>query len=534
MSSFWKKLLLENRKLYPITDIKQTMKIKYTILLLLGLCFSCQEIDDINDMAPDRDDLITSGTELTATLEEGYIKWWQGIHAEEAVLALSVAGDTYGLSRGDYGTIELGTEPRVAYMNNGMQHSNYQKITELPWYNSLLAVAAANDVLRALLQGVTIDDGNAQDQSIRASAHLLRGLSWGYMGLLFYEGLLVTETTDLNTDFEYVSYEAMITAAVEELELAIEIAESIGNDFVHNYFNGILLNNQTFREVAHAYAARFLAQYPRTKAASENVDWEIVLYHAERGLQQDFAPRADGKDWQSYQKYVFAETGLGPFWARVDQRIVALFDTRQPASYPRTDPDGQIAQFQKQAQSDDARLASDFIFEENMNFAPENGTWHFSHYKHHRNQTEPTNFGDGISIGPMPVFKAADVQLLAAEAKFRLGAESQAIDILNSSARVARGNLPLLTSTVISEEIEAAIFYERTIELLGSAPLNTFFDRRRLFERIDSESLDFGQGLQIGTLAQLPVPHRELNATGRTPYTFGGANDPEGIVPTEL
>jgi hypothetical protein len=73
--------------------------------------------------------------------------------------------------------------------------------------------------------------------------------------------------------------------------------------------------------------------------------------------------------------------------------------------------------------------------------------------------------------------------------------------------------------------------YERAIELLSTAPMSLWFDRRRMGERVEYTNLDALGGLQVGTPAQLPVPARELDIRQAEVYSFGGADDPQGIVP---
>ncbi|MEL6944338.1 MAG: RagB/SusD family nutrient uptake outer membrane protein, partial [Bacteroidota bacterium] len=173
---------------------------------------------------------------------------------------------------------------------------------------------------------------------------------------------------------------------------------------------------------------------------------------------------------------------------------------------------------------------SDFLFEERINFDARKGEWHFSHYKHHRNSNDPSFEGDGWSFGKMPVFLTMDNELLKAEAALRLGEIPTVNTILNTSSRTNRGQLPRVQNAN-PEELEEVILYERAIELLGTAPFGLWLDRRRLSNRESSEEVSALGGLQIGTPAQLPVPAKELMARGDDFYTFGGENDPEGIVP---
>ncbi len=510
------------------------MKINFypLYILLLIITFSaCKELDTVNLNNPDRETVLTTGGDLIAALEGGYLSWWQGVHGDHPAVALSVAGDAYGMSWADFGAQRLGMEPRSAYNNRTTEENDYRKVAQEPWFGCLSAVATANDILAALDRGVSIDNNGPQDDGVRAAAYFLRGVSWGYLGLFFDQGLLVDENTDLEQSLAFIAYDQMIDAAVAELELGIETASPLGEDFVHNYFNEVRLNVAEFIQLSHAYAARFLAQWPRTPAEYEQVNWPAVLDHAEKGLDYNFAPEADGEAWQSYHKWVFAETGQGPFWARLDQRLVAAMDASQPSRYPESLAKGEAPLSKTEAQSNDQRLMTDFVYFPKNNFPADRGEWHYSHYKHNRNLTDPDFAGDGSSTGPMPAFRAADNELLRIEALLGVGQKSAAITALNAGTRKTRGQLSNLSAQAGEAEVKAAILYERAIELLSTAPAGIWLDRRRMMPREDYLEVTPLGGLQTGTPAQLPVPAEELRIQGEPPYNYGGANDPEGIRP---
>lgn len=498
-----------------------------SLLLLLG---ACKGLDTNNENNPDRDAVLSTGADLEVVLEGGYLTWWQGVHGAHPVIGLSVAADAYSMSWSDFGAQRMGAEPRTPYNNRATEDLDYRKIAEVPWAACLSAVSSANDVLNALDKGISIDNGGAQDKSLRAAAYFLRGVSWGYLGLIFDQTLLADEATDLEKDIPFSTYEAAIAAAVDELEAAIALAQPLGDDFVHRYFNGLNFDGVGFAQLSHAYAARFLAQWPRTAVESAGVDWTAVLVHAEAGLTINFAPLADGKFWKSYHQYVFAETGIGPFWARVDQRLIAALDPTQPARYPEVSALGEAPLSNPMASSSDARLASDFRFFATNNFPVDRGEWHFSHYKHNRNISDPGFAGDGATAGPMPAFLVADKELLRAEALLHLNRKAEALAVLNAGTRVTRGQLPPLNGSATVEAVERAILYERAIELLSTAPMSLWFDRRRTGTRQDFMNLDALGSLQTGTPAHLPVPANELRIHLLEPYNFGGPMDPEGIV----
>lgn len=502
--------------------------IKIFIIIFLFSFLACKEFATENLNNPDRDKILSNGGDLMPVLEGAYVVWWRGVHGEYPAIALSVAADAYALSSSDFGAQRFGLEPRIVYNNRSNEDPNYKQVVEAPWQGCLSAVSSANDVLAALKDSISIDNGGPQDQSIRAAAHFLRGVSWGYLGLIFDQALIATDTTDITKSIAFSTYQQMIAAAEGELNQAIEIADAVGTDFLHTYFNGVRLNADQFKRLCHAYAARFLAQMPRTEAENQMVDWAKVLAHTEKGLNFNFAPIADGKYWKSYQAYVFAETGQGPFWARVDQRLVAALDLSQPARYPETSK-GEPPLEKPVATSADARLKSDFIYLELNNFPADRGEWHFSHYKHNRNITDPTFAGNGSSSGAMPAFRQADNDLLKAEALLRLNKKSEAIVIINAGTRVTRGMLPPVSAGATDAVILKAILYERAIELLSTAPMCGWFDRRRIGKRLEYKRLDDLGGLQIGTPAQLPVPADEMHIRKEEPYNFGGERDPEGI-----
>jgi hypothetical protein len=509
------------------------MKIKlYGCVLLLLFSAACKDLDTINPNNPDRKTVLRSSADLAPVLQGAYLAWWQGVHNDHPVIALSIGADAYSMSWGNFGAQRFGEEPRSAYNNRSNEDPDYKQVVEAPWFGCLSAVSSANDVLAALQRGVSLDQGGPQDQSMKAAAHMLRGLSWGYLGLLFDQALIAKEETNVEQEIPFSTYQEMIIAAESELDTAIKLAQLAGVDFVHDYFNGVTLGANGFVRLCHAYAARFLAQAARTAEENDSAPWQRILAHAEQGIQENFAPLADGRFWSSYHKYVFAETGQGPFWARVDQRLIAALDSSQPSRYPEVFAQREAPLTNPRATSADARLASDFVFLPTNNFPTERGEWHFSHYKHNRNKTDPSFAGDGSSNGPMPAFRVADNELLRAEALLRLRRKAEAVAVINAGTRLSRGNLLPLSASAPDATVLRAIWYERAIELLSTAPMGLWFDRRRVGPRLDYRQLDDLGGLQIGTPAQLPVPADEMRIRMQEPYNFGGSKDPNGIVRT--
>ena len=488
---------------------------------------ACRDLDTENLNNPDRQRVLASGTDLLAIMSGGYVAWFQGIHQSHPAIALGVTADAFGVSWGNFAGRRMGEEPRRAYNNRQAEAADYKQFIEDPWFGALSAISTANDILLALDGGTTIDNGGDQDKMIRASAYMLRGISLGYLTLLFDKAYRVVESDDISQQLEFTPYTGLLQPTIDDLTEAATIAASAGDTFSMQFFNGLSLDKDQFTKITHSYSARFLASWPRTEAEAAGIDWNAVKMHAEAGIDFDFAPIADGNFWFGYWRYAFRDTGNGPFWVRLDQRLVAAFDPSQPTRYPEVINKGEDPLDNPEATSVDARLAADYVYEPDNNFATDRGEWHFSHFKNNRNLTEPTFAGDGNSAGPMPIFTAADNELLLAEATLNTDGPAAAAAIINAGTRVTRGNLPPVAADF--DEVQRAIRYERAIELDHTAPFSLWLDRRRWGPRLQFDQVDDLGGLQVGTPAHLPVPADELAIREEPPYNFGGSNDPEGI-----
>ena len=159
--------------------------IKISLVALLAVFAGCKGLETENDNNPSRSAVLAVGTDLVAVLNGGYISFWQGVHDDHPAMGLSITSDTYGVSWGNFAGRRMGEEPRAAYNNRPSEEADYKQMVEDPWFDNLSAVSSANDVLIALENGITIDNGGPQDKSIEAASHFLRGVSWGYLGLLF-------------------------------------------------------------------------------------------------------------------------------------------------------------------------------------------------------------------------------------------------------------------------------------------------------------------------------------------------------------
>ena len=161
---------------------------KYKILLISFLAtfvIGCEDLDTENLNNPTTSEVLASGQDLNVVLSGGYLSFWQGVTDSHPAMALAVTGDQYGISWGNFGMRRMGEEPRQTYNNRASESADYKQVVDDPWFGCLSAISTANDIINALDNGITVDNGGDSDISLRSGAYFLRGIARGYIGLIF-------------------------------------------------------------------------------------------------------------------------------------------------------------------------------------------------------------------------------------------------------------------------------------------------------------------------------------------------------------
>ncbi|MBA7572420.1 hypothetical protein ES708_14200 [subsurface metagenome] len=344
---------------------------------------------------------------------------------------------------------------------------------------------------------------------VKAWCYFIQGITHGYLGLVFDQAFIIDETTD-TSNLVLKPYSDVINSATGYLDKAISTANSNTFTLPYGWINGYFYSNLELAKLASSFAARLLVYNPRNASGNETVEyWTRVLNYTNSGITEDFSPLIGTELLDIYKT-----RGSRQYYTNVDHRIINLMDPNYPSRWPNdgvswSTPDGQDP---GQATSSDARLLSDFEYQESSPFDPDMGYYRFSHYFSNR-YFDPYTW---TATGYKPNFLLAENDLIRAEANLKLGNSSSAMDILNAGSRVTRGGLTPLASAS-NEEISNAIFYERDIELILSGMGIGYFDMRRR------------DLLQRGTLLHFPVPAEILEENNLDVYTYGGENNADGI-----
>lgn len=415
-------------------------------------------------------------------------------------------------------------------------------IFNAPWSTFNGAVSSANEIIRTIeVDGRSIVvDGEDLTQRMLASAYFIRGVSRGYVGLIYDQGYIVDVDTDLTT-LAPVPYTDLITAAVEDLNTAIQAADAAGATFAWDLIPG---NNSytlaEFKEIAHSFAAKILINQARTNAEAAGLPWGQILQHANNGVGTalpSFSPAssAAASFTSNYADWSCFILGDGAGYLPTDIKVAHLLDPSYPVEYPTED--GVVLD---PATSDDPRVAY-------LNYTEAFGFLNasrrralFSNYWNLRMSADNNWFrSDGYGV---PIITGSEMQYIKAEAHLWQGDKASAAQALNNSPhgsvpttleyRLPSVQLGLMTEagvdfggadglaagfTMTGGESDAAFIralhkeYAVELDLMGGIGVQWFFMRRHDL-------------LQPGTALHYAIPGEELEISSIPYYTFGGAD----------
>lgn len=492
----------------------------------------CAELDVPNNNSPDAKRALASPGDVESLIGGSFRTWWIAQKSyDSAGLALAVMAWEVSSSHGNARMWLSSRMPREAVP----VHPSAPDVAtiETPWYNPYRAIVAASDGIRAMDSGLELPDGAMGQHRGRAWARLVQGLSHGTIALLFDRGVILDEKTDIANDPpQLVPYGEVMDAALKYLDEAIAIAEANTFTIKENWINGITLTNEDVAKIGHSYKARFMAQVARTPAEREAVDWEKVIFHAEKGVTETFAPISNWNTWWDEIQYY----GALASWAQMSYRHFGAADItggyQAWMSKPWADrtrflmvtpdkrwPQGETAEAQK------ANKGVYFEYTDLQPFQIARGTYYPSFYRDYRFDAPYININ---RLGPMTEIEPAEMWALQAEGHIRRNRPEQAAAQINKT-RVAIGGLPPVTAAGVPAgdncvpkkadgacgDLMDAMKWEKRNETRYTALGGFYFDNR-------------GWGdLDPGTALHWPIPGKELQVLQEDMYTFGGGENPQ-------
>lgn len=482
--------------------MKNKIQNTFLFIITLFLIQSCADLDVEYKNLPDYEKAMSNPEDVYNISRSGFYNWFMtNTSSISPRMSMWVAADNGTCSWANSGMLDLSSEPRRAF-NNDVTYT-YARMYENYYQEMYSNLSQANDVLGVVNEGMQFGDDGEDTPMIEANSYFIQGLSLGYLALVYDQAFITTQNTDLSS-VELSPYKTVMDSAIHALNLCIEIADNNSFSIPKDWFGGEVYSNKELSNLAHSFIARFMVQTPRNKTENDDINWEQVLYHAQRGIEKPLQPYIDNVDWKNW----FYHYTIRPDWAKIDLRVIHLMDPNYPSIYPENGISPGTAS------SKDARLKSDFNYVSVINMKPERGYYHYSNYEYARIDLE---YKAGVTTGYTVDFSLAENDLIKAEANVGLGNLTEAITILNNSSRTERGQLSPLPANSTKDKILEAIFYERDIELIMTGFGIAFFDMRRR------------DMLQKGTVLHFPVPEKELMLLGKETYTFGGEENADGI-----
>lgn len=517
------------------------MNLKYRIAALTGgaaivaLAGACNpDLNVTNPNEPDVARAVSSPGDVRNLIGSSYLTVYQSMQGPgggpEPGVALGSMGDNITMAYGNFGSRFNGQEPRLAYNNSSSAGDG--TVASRPYDLIYGALGSANDGLKAVTNGVKVAvSATATDETpqMQAFAFLVQGMALGWQSLLFDRGFIQDETTTATPSLS--PYKDVQTAALAKYDKAIAAAAGKTWTISTEFTPGMTLTADRFSRMANTLAARTLTLGARTAAENATTNWGKVLAYADKGISTgtpfDLQITGDGgTKWYDHMKYYVNSQS----WVRVDQRVIQLMDPTQPVVYTSTTPP-------PRATSADARLGTDFNYVSAIPYDPARGVYFFSQWQHIR-YFQHSFESDTELTGDMPYVRSSENDLMIAEALVRTNGDKARAATLINKTRVGRGNLSPLTGASSNNDLLAAIFYERDIELLNSGAGQGWMDRRRIDTSLTYGTIPIGNtwgfrggsGLQKGTPRHLPLPAKELETLGLPVYTYGG-NAPNPIFP---
>jgi hypothetical protein len=408
-------------------------------------------------------------------------------------------------------------------------------------------------------QGFTLGSA-AQDIRGRAFAFFVMGIGNANMALVYDSGAVVNEFN--GTDIPYpplLGHDSLMKLALIQLDSAQANAQKMTSALLATWIPGNALTGPQFVQVIRSYKARFRASVARTPAERAAVDWTKVRDDAVAGITADLVIDLDpSKSWD-YNWYV--QHFLFDAWTQQSPLIAGMADSVRAAGDPAgpgydawlaTPLNSRSAFLIKSADQrfppGDTRAAQQAASTVGTLQTPSRSNLYF------RNRTSPDPPGlpytvsqydwfrlqqlyQANRIGKFPMLQKAEVDLLAAEAYYRLGDLANAAARINIT-RVAKGNLPALPATMTATDLVpgGGACVPRVPDPttnFTSAKCGTLFEALKWEKRMETAFMEYGAwyfdsrgwgDLAQGTPLEWPVPYQEMDTRSEALYNSNTAS----------
>ena len=456
------------------------LPIRSALLLMGALGLAGCDLDVQNPNDPETDRVLSSPKDVESLAGAQYKRWHEGLYTNLG----NVNGMASVQSFENYSALanncmnQRNPIPRPA---NDNQIGNGCGGEQLRVYSVMNEVqrTSINVLTRIQAPGFNLG-GIMENKRAEAIAEFARGLSLGYLALIYDSSAVITAAMSGEDPGVLLPYLEVSDSALAGLDRAIAAAQAsvaAGSFVIPQEWipTTTTLNATNFIQLVRSYKARIRANVARTPAERAAVNWGEVIADASNGITADhnnITNRTTGPfyTWAS-QWHTFAT------WHQMTPFIIGMADTSgayaawiaQPVnergnsgSFLMVTPDLRFPQGATRAQQQaDFAITScstgnsvckrRFVNRPTGNDQFQGPGWGWSNYDFVRWYPWATaGDGSGARNGPIVFFSKAENDMLEAEGQIRLGTAgsiARAATLIDRT-RVANGGLPPLSGVV--------------------------------------------------------------------------------------
>lgn len=518
---------------------------------LLLMVAACAELEVVNQNDADAERSLRTAGDIESLVAGSYRQWWNGADGIGFAPVLSNIAWEHSQWPANFGGVYFSSMPRPSTINDpGDQF--YGNMT-LIWDQSYRALAAINQGLRAIEADPSLGEelGDASLRRLRAYASYVQGLAHGAIALHYDKGYVINETTEVFdaagqvVPQPIVSAAEVLAAAIANFDQAIALSTGTAFPNIPSTWMSVEVTPQTLVQLSNSQKARYRAAFARTPAERVAVDWAKVRDEVDAGVTADWnmnAPRSGGT-W-SIQ---FFNQFFGAAWQQLSYQLVGMAD--QSGTYQKwlaIPPDNRLPDVDGQPFliiTPDTRFPRGTTLAEQAAAAnrgtlydipvtssgnptlgnhfqrPDRGTYRWSYY------WARTMRDWGASNGLFPIVKRSEMDLLKAEALYRLAGNQMTAEAaaLVNKTRMAAGLddisdgvndscVPKLPTGQCGDFFEA-LKWEKRFEIIFNPGLyisSWYFEGRGWGELYKNSPLE------------LPMPCGELQLISQPCYNLGG------------
>ena len=536
---------------------------------LVGLGACDKQLDVTNPNQPDQGRALATPGDAENMMGSYYRRWHDGLYRTLG----NVEGMANMMSFQNYSSLANNCQnqrtPFSGAINDNSVGNTCGGEQQRVYFVESEVNRVASTLLKSMEDGLTLGS-DARNNRFKAFGEFLRGVSLGYLSLIYDSAAVVSTGMDAQDAGALSDYKVVMDSAMAALQAAIDAANASGSGqdgfpLPESWIPGpTSMTTTEFIRLVRSYRARFRANVARTPAERAAVNWDQVIADAQNGITEDHMNTTSTvsgpfRTWMSqYDRYglwhqmppfvigmadvsgsyaAWIATPVGDRGAGNQGFFMVTPDQRFPQGATRAAQQAEFAITSCQAASTPCkhyfvnRLGSD-------QFAGVG--WGWSNYDFVRFHSWRVS-GDGTGEnGNVPMFTKAELDMLEAEGQIRKGNFAAAAALINKTR--TKNGLPAITAFDASSPVPGGA---NCVPKVPVSPFNVIacgnmMEAMKYEKRLETAYTHFaawfldmrGWGdLPAGSPLFWAVPYQDLQARGYATGDIYSTGDGVGTAP---